>query len=237
MTRAKNKQASLAPSLYQRYLERAIIQHGSIQAIEEKLPASLSNKALTAIKDDRYLAEMTACVFRAGFVWRIITLKWEGFETVFNNFLPIWVASRSPEEIEDMASDARIVRNLTKVKSVQENALFILDIQREHGSFGKFLAEWPEGNIVGLWTYLKKHGNRLGGNSGQYFLRFMGKDTFILSRDVCTALCAEGIVDKTQITSQRDLAAVQAAFNEMRAESGRSLSELSMILALSIGPA
>lgn len=237
MTRAKNKQASLAPSLYQRYLERAIIQHGSIQAIEEKLPAPLSNKALTAIKDDRYLAEMTACVFRAGFVWRIITLKWEGFETVFNNFLPIWVASRSPEEIEDMASDARIVRNLTKVKSVQENALFILDIQREHGSFGKFLAEWPEGNIVGLWTYLKKHGNRLGGNSGQYFLRFMGKDTFILSRDVCTALCAEGIVDKTQITNQRDLAAVQAAFNEMRAESGRSLSELSMILALSIGPA
>ncbi|CAA0096577.1 DNA-3-methyladenine glycosylase I [Zhongshania aliphaticivorans] len=231
------KKSSVTTSLYQRYVERAIVQHGSLAEVEDKLPKPLSKAALANIKDDRYLAEMAACVFRAGFVWRIITLKWEGFETVFNNFLPIWVASRSPEEIEDMASDARIVRNLTKVKSVQENALFILDIQREHGGFGKFLAEWPEDNIVGLWTYLKKHGNRLGGNSGQYFLRFMGKDTFILSRDVCTALCAEGIVDKTQITSQRDLAAVQAAFNEMRAESGRSLSELSMILALSIGPA
>lgn len=231
------KISSVTTSLYQRYVERAIVQHGSLAEVEDKLPKPLSKAALANIKDDRYLAEMAACVFRAGFVWRIITLKWEGFETVFNNFLPIWVASRSPEEIEDMASDARIVRNLTKVKSVQENALFILDIQREHGGFGKFLAEWPEENIVGLWTYLKKHGNRLGGNSGQYFLRFMGKDTFILSRDVCTALCAEGIVDKTQITNQRDLAAVQAAFNEMRAESGRSLSELSMILALSIGPA
>ena len=231
------KKSSVTTSLYQRYVERAIVQHGSLAEVEDKLPKPLSKAALANIKDDRYLAEMAACVFRAGFVWRIITLKWEGFETVFNNFLPIWVASRSPEEIEDMASDARIVRNLTKVKSVQENALFILDIQREHGGFGKFLAEWPEENIVGLWTYLKKHGNRLGGNSGQYFLRFMGKDTFILSRDVCTALCAEGIVDKTQITSQRDLAAVQAAFNEMSAESGRSLSELSMILALSVGPA
>lgn len=231
------KKSSVTTSLYQRYVERAIVQHGSLAEVEDKLPKPLGKVALANIKDDRYLAEMAACVFRAGFVWRIITLKWEGFETVFNNFLPIWAASRSPEEIEDMASDARIVRNLTKVKSVQENALFILDIQREHGGFGKFLAEWPEENIVGLWTYLKKHGNRLGGNSGQYFLRFMGKDTFILSRDVCTALCAEGIVDKTQITNQRDLAAVQAAFNEMRAESGRSLSELSMILALSIGPA
>ncbi|WP_339678035.1 DNA-3-methyladenine glycosylase I [uncultured Zhongshania sp.] len=236
MTRSKAKSA-LAPSLYQRYLERAIIQHGSIAAVEERLPQALSHKALTAIKDDRYLAEMTACVFRAGFVWRIIQLKWDGFETVFNHFLPIWVASRSPEEIEDMASDTRIVRNLTKVKSAQENALFVLDIQREFGSFGRFLADWPEDNIVGLWSYLKKHGNRLGGNSGQYFLRFMGKDTFVLSRDVCTALCAEGIVDKTQISSQRDLAAVQKAFNDMRAESGRSLCELSMILALSIGPA
>ncbi|MEX1665040.1 DNA-3-methyladenine glycosylase I [Zhongshania arctica] len=236
MTRSKAK-TSLAPSLYQRFLERAIIQHASIMAIEERLPTNLDKAALIAIKDDRYLAEMTACVFRAGFVWRIISLKWEGFETVFNNFLPIWVASRSPEQIEDMATDTRIVRNLTKVKSVQENALFILDVQREFGSFGRFLADWPEDDIVGLWTYLKKHGNRLGGNSGQYFLRFMGKDTFILSRDVCTALCAEGIVDKTTITSKRDLAAVQAAFNEMRSESGRSLSELSMILALSIGPA
>jgi 3-methyladenine DNA glycosylase Tag len=236
MTRS-NAKTSLAPSLYQRFLERAIIQHGSVIAIDDRLPASLDKAALIAIKDDRYLAEMSACVFRAGFVWRIIRLKWEGFETVFNNFLPIWVASRSPEQIEDMASDTRIVRNLTKVKSVQENALFILDIQREFGCFGRFLADWPEDDIVGLWTYLKKHGNRLGGNSGQYFLRFMGKDTFILSRDVCTALRAEGIIDKTTITSKRDLAAVQAAFNDMRRESGRSLSELSMILALSIGPA
>ena len=166
------KKSSVTTSLYQRYVEHAIAQHGGLAEIEDKLPKPLSKAALANIKDDRYLAEMAACVFRAGFVWRIIQLKWEGFETVFNHFLPIWVASRSPEEIETIATDTRIVRNLTKVKSVQENALFIFDIQREHGSFGKFLAEWPEDNIVGLWKYLKKHGNRLGGNSGQYFLRF-----------------------------------------------------------------
>lgn len=223
-------------TLYNTFLERALAQHGSLAAIEDKLPSRLSSEELCAIPDKQYLAEMAACVFRAGFVWRVISLKWPGFETVFNGFLPIWVASRSPEEIEAMASDQRIVRNLTKVKSVQDNALFILDIQREHGSFGKFLANWPVDDITGLWAYLKKHGSRLGGNSGQYFLRFSGKDTFILSRDVCTALLSVGIIDKTQVTAQRDLKKVQLAFNEMQQESGRSMAELSMILALSIGP-
>ncbi len=223
-------------TLYSIFLERALAQHGSLAAIEDQLPRVLSNKELEAIPDKQFLAEMAACVCRAGVVWRVISLKWPGFEEVFNGFLPIWVASRSPEEIETMASDKRIVRNLTKVKSVQDNALFILDIQREHGSFGKFLAGWPSDDITGLWAYIKKHGSRLGGNSGQYFLRFSGKDTFILSRDVCTALLSVGIIDKAQVTAQRDLKKVQMAFNEMQQESGRTLAELSMILALSIGP-
>lgn len=223
-------------SLYTRYLERAIAQHGSLEAVEDKLPKAKTARQLQALGDDRYLAEMAACIFRAGFVWRVVENKWDGFETVFNNFLPIWVASRSPEDIEQMATDARIIRNLSKVRAVQDNALFVLDIQREYGSFGKFLAQWPAQDIVDLWLMLKKRGSRLGGASGQYFLRFVGKDTFILSRDVCVALKAEGIVDRDQPTAKRDLLKIQQAFNAMADESGRSLGELSMILALSTGP-
>lgn len=223
-------------SLYTRYLERAIAQHGSLEAVEDKLPKAKTARHLQALGDDRYLAEMAACIFRAGFVWRVVENKWDGFETVFNNFLPIWVASRSPEDIEQMATDTRIIRNLSKVRAVQDNALFVLDIQREYGSFGKFLAQWPAQDIVDLWLMLKKRGSRLGGASGQYFLRFVGKDTFILSRDVCVALKAEGIVDRDQPTAKRDLLKIQQAFNAMADESGRSLGELSMILALSTGP-
>ncbi len=139
----------------------------------DKLQKAKTPAQLKKIPDDRYLAEMAACIFRAGFVWRVVQAKWGGFEEVFNGFLPIWVASRSPEEIEDMASDTRIIRNLNKVKAVQDNALFVLDLQRSHGGVGAFLAQWPEDDITGLWRYLKKHGSRLGGNSGQYFLRFI----------------------------------------------------------------
>ncbi len=220
---------------YERLYQYAVEHHGSAAAVEDKLPQSTSRKQLLATPDDRYLAEMAACIFRSGFVWRVIEQKWEGFEAVFNGFLPIWVASRSPEDIEDMARDKRIVRNLTKVKAVQDNALLVLDLQREHGSVGQFLADWPEEDIVGLWQYLKKHGSRLGGNSGQYFLRFVGKDTFILSRDVCQALLREGVIDKPAVSSQRDQRKVQDYFNSLREESGRGLAELSRLLALSIG--
>ena len=217
------------------FYERALQRVGSTQELEDRLPKGKSRKQLIATPDDRYLAEMAACIFRSGFVWRVIEKKWDGFEEVFNGFLPIWVASRSPEDIEEMARDTRIVRNLTKVKAVQDNALFVLDIQREHGSFGQFLADWPEDDIVGLWQALKKQGSRLGGNSGQYFLRFVGKDTFILSRDVCQVLLQEKVIDKNNPSSQRDQRKVQDFFNQLRQDSGRSLAELSRLLALTVG--
>lgn len=59
-------------------------------------------------------------------------------------------------------------------------------------------------------------------------------DSFILSKDVVGRLIAEGVVDKAP-TSKKAMAATQAAFNEWRRQSGRSLKEVSRVLALSIG--
>jgi len=87
---------------------------------------------------------------------------------------------------------------------------------------------------VGLLALLKTRGSRLGGNTGQYFLRFMGVDGFVLSRDVIARLVAEGIVDRAP-ASQKTMAAVQEAFNAWQAESTRSLTEISRVLAMSIG--
>ena len=55
-----------------------------------------------------------------------------------------------------------------------------------------------------------------------------------MSRDVVAALIGEGVVDKNP-TSQRDLGAVQAAFNAWHTESGRSLAAISRVLAVSAG--
>lgn len=225
------------PSLYKSLLTQAIAHHGSMAAVEEQLPLPADRQTLVSTPDDRYLAEMAACIFRAGFVWRVVAQKWPGFEAVFNHIIPVWVASRSPEELEDMASDSRIIRNLSKVRAVQDNATMVLELARQHGGVGQFLADWPDDDTIGLWAYLKKHGSRLGGNSGAYFLRFVGKDTFILSRDVCIALRAAGVIDTDTPTAKRDLIKIQHCFNTLRQESGRSHAELSRIIAMSRGPA
>ena len=62
----------------------------------------------------------------------------------------------------------------------------------------------------------------------------MGKENFILTRDVTSRLIAEGVVDKAP-TSKRALAAVQNAFNIWREVSGQSFNVISRVLAQTIG--
>ncbi len=132
-----------------------------------------------------------------------------------------------------MLSDASIIRHHKKLLSTRQNAAFMLDLANEYGSAAKFFADFPPDNYVELLDCLKRRASRMGGTSAQYFLRGMGKDSFILSRDVIKALVREKIVDRSA-TSKRDLQAVQAAFNIWCEQGGRSLSEVSRILALGV---
>jgi len=219
---------------FDKIYERAAARKGGEKSLEALLATVSGTTDLTKISDADVLAEMTACVFRAGFVWRVITAKWPGFETAFHEFDVTRCSMISDEEIEALSCNTDIVRHGTKIASVRTNALYILDIRSEHGSFGQFLSAWPETDFVGLWTHLKKHGTRLGGQTGRYCLRFLGYDTPLLSPDVVAALIHAGVVDK-EPTSQRDLAAMQEAFNVWREQSGRSAKEISRLLALSAG--
>ena len=61
--------------------------------------------------------------------------------------------------------------------------------------------------------YLKKHGSHLGGQSGQWFMRYVGKDCFIITKDVCLALKNAGVdLDGNPPTSQRDMNKIQNAW-------------------------
>ena len=80
---------------------------------------------------------------------------------------------------------------------------------------------------------LKKRGSRLGGTTAQYLLRLIGKDAFVLSRDVTAALIAASVIDKPP-TSAKARRAVQDAFNGWMSESGRPLVQISRTLALSV---
>jgi 3-methyladenine DNA glycosylase Tag len=213
--------------------EYCLNRFGSAEALEARLPVPASAETLRAVPDDRYLSQISLRIFRAGLKHSLVDAKWPAFEEAFFGFVPEKVVLMGAEHLERLMGDTRLIRHPGKLASVPRNAQMILDVAAEHGSFGAFLADWPGEDIVGLWRYLAKQGNQLGGLSAPRLLRMVGKDSFIPSEDVVAALKAQGIVDKAP-SSQRDLAAVQAAFNAWRAESGRPLCQLSMMLAYTV---
>lgn len=213
--------------------ERAAERKGGVAELEDLLPVAKTSAQLKRIDDRAVLAEMTKCVFRSGFVWQIIENKWPGFEQAFCDFDVTRCAMLSDEELERLQQDESIVRHGKKIRSVRANAQYVLDVRTEHGSYGKFLAGWPADDFVELWRDMKTRGDRLGGQTGRFFLRFTGRDTPMFSRDVVHALVQAGVVEK-EPTSRKALLATQAAFNDWRQQSGRSFCQISRILACSV---
>jgi 3-methyladenine DNA glycosylase Tag len=214
---------------------RAEQRKGGAEALVRLMPPKPDPKALSKLRDDRVLAEMTKRVFSAGFAWSVIESKWPGFEEAFLGFEPTRLLSEPDEFWHQLTMDGRIVRNGAKIMSVRDNARFVQDMAKEHGSFGKFLSTWPPSNEVGLLELLARRGGRLGGNSGQMLLRFLGYDAFVASKDVVACLRDAGLDIAEAPTSKRDLAKIQDQFNAWAKETGLPYRRLSLICAMSIG--
>lgn len=208
---------------------------GGEKALKKLLPKMSSKKALQQLGDDRYLSAMAQGINQAGFSWKVIENKWPRFEEAFFGFDINKLVLLPDEKWEAYTQDKRVVRNWQKIKAVKDNLAFIYEIRRQHGSFGHWLAEWPTSDQIGLLKELKSKGSRLGGNTGQYFLRRVGKDGFILSKDVCAALIRANVDIKSSPTSQAEMKRVQAAFNEWHEETGLPYAHLSRIAGFSIG--
>ena len=215
--------------------ERAEWRKGGATALKKLLPQVATKKKLAAKGDDRYLAMMTKCINQAGFSWKVIERKWPEFEEAFFGFDPFKLGLLAPEQWEAYTSDRRVVRNWQKIKALQENVFFIQQTARECGSFGNFLGRWPESDQIGLMAHLKQHGSRLGGQSALWFLRRVGKDCFVLTRDVVVTLKSVGLDIAEQPSSKRDLKKVQDQFNAWHEETGLPYSHLSRIVACSLG--
>ncbi|MET3521676.1 DNA-3-methyladenine glycosylase I [Mesorhizobium abyssinicae] len=220
---------------FQKIRARAAKRKGGEAALQSLLGPMPDNKAVAKIGDDRILSTMAERIFAAGFVWRVIEQKWPGFEEAFLGFEPKRLLFQPDDFWHELASDKRIVRNPQKIRSVRDNAAFVERVSKEHGGFGKFLAAWPADDQVGLTAWLGKHGSRLGGNTGQYFLRWLEWDTFIVSTDMAAALRDAGIDIAENPTSKRDLDKIQAQINRWSAETGLPRRHISRILSMSIG--
>ena len=215
-------------------LARAQKRRGGAQSLEEMMLSPAGDDQLRAVADDRYLSLMSRRIFRAGLKHSMVDARWPAFEEVFHGFAPRRVWSMSDEDLERLMDEKRIIRHWGKIKATRGNAAAMVGVIDEFGGMGAYLADWPGGDIMGLWADLAKRFSQMGGNSGPYFMRMAGKDSFMLTNDVVAALIAAGVVKKKPTTKDARVA-TSAAFNGWAAETGRPLCQISRILALSVG--
>ena len=99
--------------------------------------------------DDRKLFEMLILEgFQAGLSWITILKKREAFRRAFDGFGPVIVAGYGPEKLEALMADSGIVRNRRKVEAAVQNARAFLDIQKEFGSFDRYLWGFTGGQVI-----------------------------------------------------------------------------------------
>ena len=220
---------------FSRIYARAADRKGGEAVLRSLLPPAPGNASVAALGDDRVLSTMAKRVFSAGFVWSVIEQKWPGFEEAFLGFEPKRLLFQPDDFWHDLASDKRIVRNPQKIRSVHDNAAFVERVSREHGGFGRFLAAWPADDQAGLTALLARQGSRLGGNTGQYLLRWLGWDAYILSSDVVASLREDGLDIAGTPSSKKDLAAIQQRMTAWHAQTGLPYMHLSRILSMSMG--
>jgi 3-methyladenine DNA glycosylase Tag len=219
---------------FSKLYERAVAKKGGEAALEALISKPESKAALARIPDDRWLSGMAKSVFQAGFNWQVVENKWPDIEAAYGGFEPRAVALQSDDDLDLLVKDPRVIRQWRKLKAIRSNAQYVVDLALEHGSAARYFADYPSTEYIDLLADLKKRGTFLGGTTAQYFLRRIGKDSFILSNDVVAALKREKVFDGSP-TSKSSLALIQDAFNAWVKDGGQSLTRVSRVLAFTVG--
>ena len=101
------------------------------------------------VHDDRALfAKLSLDLMQAGLSWRTILHKQENFEKAFDNFDIAAVAAYDQTKFEELMQDKGIVRNRLKIRAIINNAQRVLEVQKEFGSFDKYLWSFTDGKVV-----------------------------------------------------------------------------------------
>ena len=110
------------------------------------------------VHDDRHLFEMLILEgAQAGLSWETVLKKREGYRKAFHHFDPIKVAAMKDEELEGLINNPNIIRNRLKIFAARRNALVYLTIQKEFGTFDRYLWTFVEGKpIKNHWHSFKE---------------------------------------------------------------------------------
>jgi 3-methyladenine DNA glycosylase Tag len=115
-----------------------------------------------------YLDVMSKSVFQTGISWKVVNNKWPGIREAFHGFDAERVARMSEREIDKLTQDTRVIRNRRKIEAIVENANTMVALEREHGSFKKYLRSHESFDL--LIKDLRKRFKFLGDMGAYIFL-------------------------------------------------------------------
>lgn len=120
-----------------------------------------------------YLEAMTKVAFQSGLSWRVIAAKWDGFVEAFDGFSPETVADFTPDRIDALAVDPRIIRNRRKIEATVYNAGEIAELEH-NGGFRSWLRSHD--GYEAQSKAVRKRFKFIGEQGIRYFLYVVGED-------------------------------------------------------------
>jgi DNA-3-methyladenine glycosylase I len=101
------------------------------------------------LHDDKKLFEFLLLdAFQAGLSWQTIINKRENFRKSFHDFDYKKIAKYTDKDKERLLNDAGIIRNRLKIDSAIKNAQLFLEIQKEFGSFDKYIWQFTDHKTI-----------------------------------------------------------------------------------------
>ena len=101
------------------------------------------------VYDDQKLYEMFLLeTFQAGLSWITILHKREAFKEAFDQFDVNKIAMYDDCKINELMNNPKIIRNSRKIKAAVKNAQIFIEIQKEYGSFSKYLWAYTDGKTL-----------------------------------------------------------------------------------------
>jgi len=95
------------------------------------------------VREDRRIFELLILeAFQAGLSWRTVLHKRPAFRQAFARFDPRRVARFGRRDVARLLQDAGIIRNRQKIDAAITNARRFLDVQREFGTFARYMWSW-----------------------------------------------------------------------------------------------
>ncbi len=148
------------------------------------------------LHDDRKLFEFLILEgAQAGLTWATILKKREGYQNSFKDFDPKKVATFNTKDVKRLMQNPGIVRNRLKIESTISNAKVFLAVQKEFGSFDRYIWQFTNGKTIknrvkrGAWQATSKESDAMSKDLKKRGFRFVGST-------ICYAFMqAVGMVD------------------------------------------